>query len=156
MLARAGLQGRWRNSRPLDPPHEDPTKKAEKAHESLGARRLQLLAQVLHDERKAEATKWRYPPTQTYAHCRQAAYDFLAESHLHAWLQNQNYDTGIAPTTEELVTECARRWPHSGVPGIWNTALFLLAPKSNIQAQMGTKVVPPMESFPPQAHIFHL
>ena len=89
--------------------------------------RLQLLAQLLHDERKAEATKWRYPPTQTYA---QAAYDFLAESQLHAWLQRQNLEAGLAPTSEELVTEYARLWPHAGVPGIRNTALFVFAHKA--------------------------
>ena len=95
--------------------------------------RLQLLAQLLHDERKAEATKWRYPPTQTYAHCRQAAYDFLAESQLHAWLQRQNLEAGLAPTSEELVTEYARLWPHAGVPGIRNTALFVFAQKATFK-----------------------
>ena len=84
--------------------------------------RLQLLAQLLHDERKAEATKWRYPPTQTYAHCRQAAYDFIAETQLHAWVQKQNLETGVAPTSEELLAEYFRLWPHAGVPGIENTA----------------------------------
>ena len=84
--------------------------------------RLQLLAQLLHDERKAEATKWRYPPTQTYAHCRQAAYDFIAEMQLHAWVQKQNLETGVAPTSEELLSEYFRLWPHAGVPGIKNTA----------------------------------
>ena len=95
--------------------------------QAWGQDQLQLLAQLLHDERQAEAKKWRYPPNPTYAQCRQAAYDFLAESCLHEWLQHQNHFTGIAPTTEELVTEYARLWPHSGVPGIRNSALFVFS-----------------------------
>ena len=37
MLAGAGVRGRWQNSRPLDPPHEDQNKKAKTTHENLGA-----------------------------------------------------------------------------------------------------------------------
>ena len=106
------------------------TRKQRELMKSWPQERLQLLAQLLHDERQAEATKWRYPSTPTYAQCRQAAYDFLAESRLHAWVRSQNYDSGIAPTTEELLTEYARFWPHAGVPGIRNTALFILARKA--------------------------
>ena len=109
------------------------TRKQRKLMKAWEQDRLQLLAQLLHDDRKAEATKWRYPPTQTYAHCRQAAYDFLAESQLHAWLQRQNLEAGLAPTSEELVTEYARLWPHAGVPGIRNTALFVFAQKATVK-----------------------
>ena len=61
--------------------------------------RLQLLAQLLHDERRADAPQWRYPRTEIYAHCRQQAYNFIAETQLHAWVQKQNLDTGVAPTS---------------------------------------------------------
>ena len=94
---------------------------------------LQLLAQLMHDERKAEATKWRYPPNETYARCRQAAYDYLAEARLHEWLLHQNYTTGVAPSTQELVTEYVRLWPHSGVPGIRNTALLVFSPHASFK-----------------------
>ena len=131
--------------------------------------RLQLLAQLLHDERKAEATKWRYPPTQTYAHCRQAAYDFLAESQLHAWLQRQNLEAGLAPTSEELVTEYARLSPHAGVPGIRNTALFVFAQKATFKRKWAQrwrrrwkvshrklKILPPLsaEGCDKQSHVW--
>ena len=103
------------------------TNKQRKLMKAWEQHRLQLLAQLLHDERKAEATKWRYPPTQTYAHCRQAAYDFLAEAQLRAWVQKQNLEAGLTPTSEELFTESARLWPRAGVPGIRNTARFVVA-----------------------------
>ena len=37
-------------------------------------------------------------------------------------MQKQNLETGVAPTSEELLTEYFRLWPHAGVPGIENTA----------------------------------
>ena len=69
------------------------------------------------------------PPTEHYAKCRQKAYNFIAEARLHTWVEQQNYQTGLAPTSEELIHEYARAWPHSGVPGIQNTARFLLSSK---------------------------
>ena len=109
------------------------TRKQRKLLEAWRQDQLQLLAQLMHDERKAEATKWLYCRTERYARCRQAAYDFLAESRLHEWLLNQNYDTGVAPTTQELVTEYARLWPHSGVPGIRNTALLVFSQRASFK-----------------------
>ena len=94
---------------------------------------LQLLAQLLHDERKAEAIKWRYPPNDTYARCRQKAYDYLAEARLHEWLLKKNYDTGVAPSTKELVTEYVHLWPRSGVPGTRNTGLRVFAKSDRAQ-----------------------
>ena len=109
------------------------TRKQRKLLNTWKQDQLQLLAQLMHDERKAEATKWRYPPNDTYARCRQAAYDYLAEARLHEWLLKQNYDTGVAPSTQELVTEYVRLWPHSGVPGIRNTALLVFSPHASFK-----------------------
>ena len=115
------------------------TRKQRKLMKAWEQHRLQLLAQLLHDERKAEATKWRYPPTQTYARCRQAAYDFIAETQLHAWVQKQNLETGVAPTSEELLTEYFRLWPHAGVPGIENTAQAVFVGTPTLSKENGRK-----------------
>ena len=105
------------------------TKKERERLQGWDHEQLRFMALLFHAEHCSEATKWRYPPTEHYAKCRQKAYNFIAEARLHTWVEQQNYQTGLAPTSEELIHEYARAWPHSGVPGIQNTARFLLSSK---------------------------
>ena len=61
MLAGAGVRGRWQNSRPLDPPHEDQDMKAKQAHASLGAAPVAAAGTALARRKKSRSNEVALP-----------------------------------------------------------------------------------------------
>ena len=86
-----------------------------------------------------ERLRWRYPRNAHDEVLVNAAYRFVAEYRLVAWILHLNMNVGVAPTSLDALAKYARSWPWRGRPWIRDEPEHIMASKPRTQRKQAER-----------------